>query len=179
MMTDPARFVGRAFFAGCAGAIGASLALVIMFVIVLVFASNVLGPAFIQSLPAPLQFIPIYFHLGGTSALLPSGEAPSMELFMTLGDNPDLQHLKSISSESSTSVVFWAKAPRDVKSNFQIWMTYPDGHKVRFGDQFFADGRGMAIALGSFQTPAVPGTFNLQAMMEGIPVGEFDFEVTE
>ena len=179
MMTDPARFVGRAFFAGCAGAIGACLAVVIMFVLVLVLASNVLGPAFIQSLPAPLQFIPIYFHLGGTSALMPSGEVPTMELYMTLGDNPDLQRMNSISSELSTSAVFWAKAPLDIKANFQLWMTYPDGHKVRFGDQFFADGRGDAIMLGSFQTPAVPGSFNLEALIEGIPVGELNFVVTE
>jgi hypothetical protein len=179
MMTDPARFVGRAFFAGCAGAIGASLALVVMFVLVLVFASNVLGVAFIQSLPEPLQFIPVYFHLGGTTALMPSGEVPTMEIFMTLGDNPDLQHLTSISTGSSTSVVFWARAPRDIKANFQLWMTFPDGHKVRFGDQFFSDGRGEAINLGSFQTPAVSGTFNLEAWIEGIPVGGFAFQVTE
>lgn len=178
-MQDPLKLFGRAFTAGCAGAFGAWIATVICLLIILLVASNILGTAFIQSLPAPIQFIPVYLHLGGTDALLPSGELPNMDLFMTMGSNPDLQHLNSISSQSSTQVSFWAQAPKNIKTNFEVWMTYPDGHKLKFGDEYFTDGLGDPVQLTDFTTAAAPGTFMLQAVINGIPVGEFNFTVTE
>jgi hypothetical protein len=177
-MQDPLRLFGKSFTAGCGGAFGAWIATVICLLIILLVASNLLGSAFIQSLPAPIQFIPIYFHLGGTTALLPSGELPAMDLFMTMGSNADLQHLNSISSQSSTQVSFWAKAPKNIKTNFQVWMTFPDGHKLKFGDEYFTDGLGEPVALDGFTTEATPGQFMLQAIIDGIPVGEFPFTVT-
>jgi hypothetical protein len=178
-MSDPIRLFGKAFTAGCAGAIGAWMATVVCVLVILLVASNILGPAFIQSLPPSIQFIPVYFHLGGTEALLPSGELPVMDLFMTMGSNPDLQHLSSISAQSSSQVSFWAQAPKNIKSHFQVWMTYPDGHKLKFGEEYFTDGLGDPVELAGFTTEATPGTFMLQAIIDGVPVGEFTFAVTE
>ena len=178
-MQDPLKLFGRAFTAGCAGAFGAWIATVICVLVILLVASNILGPAFIQSLPAPIQFIPVYFHLGGSQALLPSGELPTMDLFMTMGSNPDLQHLSSISSASSNQVSFWAQAPKNIKSHFQVWLTFPDGHKLKFGEEYFTDGLGEPVELAGFSTEATPGTFLLQSIIDGIPVGEFTFTVTE
>jgi hypothetical protein len=178
-MQDPLRIFGKAFTAGCAGAFGAWIATVICLLVILLLASNTLGTAFIQSLPPYIQFIPVYFHLGGTEALLPSGELPSMDLFMTMGANPDLQHLDSISSQSSTQVSFWAQAPKNIKSHFQVWLTYPDGHKLKFGEEYFTDGLGDPVELAGFSAEATPGIFMLQSIINGIPVGEFTFSVTE
>ena len=178
-MSDPIRLFGKAFTAGCAGAFGAWMATVVCVLIIVLVASNVLGTAFIQSLPPSIQFIPVYFRIGGTDALLPSGELPAMDLFMTMGSNPDLQHLSSISSQSSTQVSFWAEAPEDIKTHFQVWMTYPDGHKLKFGEEYFTDGLGKPVDLAKFLAEANPGTFMLQAIVDGIPVGEFTFTVTE
>jgi len=178
-MQDPLRIFGKAFTAGCAGAFGAWIATVICLIVIVLVASNVLGPGFIQSLPPSIQFIPVYFHLGGTDALLPSGELPAMDLFMTMGSNPDLQHLDSISSQSSTQVSFWAQAPKNIKSYFQVWLTYPDGHKLKFGDEYFTDGLGDPVELTGFSAEASPGIFMLQSIIDGIPVGEFTFTVTE
>lgn len=165
-MKEFLKFGLKAYFGGCFGCLGSiSILLVLMLAFGLVFGSRF--TSLIQSLPALFsQGLP---SLGGKNAFAANpAEIKPMEIFLTLGNNPDAGHLTSFKVSQYKQIYFWVRSAQVDPVNFTLLMTLPDGNQHQFGPDFKTAGANQPTPCGQFgdQAPQIG-----QYKIEVVPVG--------
>ena len=186
-MKEALKFGLKAFFGGCLGCLGVlSVVLIFILVLGLIFGPQVAGgiSTFLQSIPgiisqglSPLSgIIP---GLPGNSTTV--GPVPPMEVYLTIGDNPNNKHVTSFSTAQAKQVYFWVQAPKDAAVSFTLLITQPDKNKIQFGPEFKTDVTGKPVNCGQFgDTVPSKGSYKLEVIPNGTSTaaGSVDFKVT-
>jgi hypothetical protein len=186
-MKDAINFGFKAFFGGCLGCFGV-ISVVLIFVVVLglIFGPQVAGgiSTFLQSIPgiisqglSPLSgIIP---GMSGNSTTV--GPVPPMEVYLTIGDNPNNKHITTFTAAQFKQVFFWVKAPKDANISFTMLITQPDKNKTQFGPEFKSDPTGKPVNCGQIGGAAPSaGSYKLEIIPKGTSTaaGSVDFKVT-
>jgi hypothetical protein len=186
-MKDAIKFGFKAFFGGCLGCLGViSVMLVFVLVLGLIFGPQVAGgiSTFLQSIPniisqglSPLSgIIP---GMPGNSTTL--GPVPPMEVYLTIGDNPNNKHVITFSTAQTKQIYFWVKAPKDAAISFTLLITQPDKTKTQFGPEFKSDPSGKSVNCGQIGVTAPStGNYKLEVIPNGTSTaaGSVDFKIT-
>ena len=186
-MKDAIKFGLKAFFGGCLGCLGViSIVLIFVLVLGLIFGTQVAGgvSTFLQSIPniisqglSPLSgIIP---GLPNTSTTV--GPVLPMEVYLTIGENPNNKHITSFSTAQIKQIYFWVKAPKEAAISFTLQLTQPDKNKTQFGPEFRSDPTGKQVNCGQFGvTVPSTGSYKLEVIPNGISTaaGSVDFKVT-
>ncbi|MCX6056383.1 MAG: hypothetical protein NTZ74_16025 [Chloroflexi bacterium] len=191
------KFVIKSFFGGCFGCLGAfSLMAVFVLIIGLVF-----GPTLVNGVTSVLDSIPsiltqgmgLPFLGGGTNIggnignqgtmtpKQPYSGAP-MTVFLTMGGNPDGEHLVSFTREESKQVSFWVQSSGAPATQFDVLVTLPDSSQMQFGPTFTTDPSGIPVNCGRFGDATIQsGSYKLEAMPSGssTAAGFVEFVITE
>lgn len=185
-MKDAFKFGLKAFFGGCLGCLGA---LSLVLIVVLLFGL-VLGPKLLGSITPLFQSIQDSIsHLipsasgdsGMTGPSVNQQSLPPMEVFLTMGNNPDGKHITSFSTGQTKQVYFWVRAPQGIAINFDLLMTLPDGKQTQFGPTFKTDASGKPINCGQFDSQAPVGKYKLEVTSPGnsTSAGSVAFTITK
>lgn len=183
-MKEALKFGLKAFFGGCLGCLGVlSMALIFVLAIVLIFGPQVAGgvSTFLQSIPGIISQ-----GLSPLSGLMPGNSAnispvPPMEVYLTIGENPNNKHITTLSAAQSKQVYFWVKAPKEAAISFTLLLTQPDKKNIQFGPEFKSDLTGKPVNCGQFGDMAPSaGNYKLEVIPNGssIAAGSIDFKVT-
>lgn len=186
-MKEAFNFGLKAFFSGCLGCLGV-LSVVLIFVLILglIFGPQVAGgiSTFLQSIPGIISQ-----GLSPLSGIIPGvpgnsttvGPVPPMEVYLTIGDNPNNKHITSFSTAQTKQVYFWVKTPKEATISFTILITQPDNNKMQFGPEFKSDPSGKPVNCGQFGiTAPSAGSYKLEVIPNGTTTaaGSVDFKVT-
>ena len=185
-MKEALKFGLKAFFGGCLGCLGA---LSLMLIVVLLFGL-VLGPKMMGGISTLFQSIQQSFsHLipsltSGEGLLGPSGNQqpmPPMDVFLTMGNNPDGKHITSFNAGQTKQVYFWVSAPQGVAINFDLLITMPDGKQTQSGPTFKTDTSGKPVGCGQFDSQVATGNYKLDVTSLGssTSAGSVVFTVTK
>ncbi len=186
-MKDAIQFGLKAFFGGCLGCLGViSVMLVFVLVLGLIFGPQVAGgiSTFLQSISniisqglSPLSgIVP---GISGNSTTI--GPVPPMEVYLTIGENPNNKHITSFSTAQTKQIYFWVKAPKEAAISFSLLITQPDKNKTQFGPEFKSDPTGKSVNCGQFgATAPSTGSYKLEVIPNGTSTaaGSVDFKVT-
>lgn len=189
---DTVKNVSQAFINGCFGCFGAMVTVVVMLLIGglvfgSIFGSNIsqaVNTLFdgvaqaIDGLSNILQGITGPFSNSDASLMpTPTGELPSLEVFMTNGENAQGKHLTNIPQSDSPQAFFWVRTEKGVEVTFRLMLTVPDGSADQFGPLFTTKSDGQPRNCGRFATRAQVGNYTLKAMIGNTVVGELNFVV--
>jgi hypothetical protein len=185
-MKDALKFCVKAFFGGFIGCIGAlTLILILALIFGLVLAPKIMGgiTSLFQSFQESLSHLIPSLTSGG-SMLGPSGNQlpmPPMEVFLTMGNNPDGKHITSFSATQTKQVYFWVRAPQGAAISFDLLMTMPDGKQTQFGPTFKTDASGKPAGCGQFDSQVPTGNYKLDVTSPGssTSAGSVGFTVTK
>jgi len=181
-MKNAFKFIFKAFFGGCFGCLGViSLFLVLILVIGLVFGPSLMGGLtnFLQSIPGILSK-----GVSGMGSVMEgsapfSGPIPTMEVYLTDGDDPSADQVTTFSSDQYEQIKFWVRAPEGTAIAFTLLMTMPDRSQVQFGPEFQTDPSGQPVSCGQFgdQAPS-SGDYKLEVMLPGMSTSAAAVEFT-
>jgi hypothetical protein len=186
-MKDAIKFGFKAFFGGCLGCLGV-ISVVLIFVVALglIFGPQVAGgiSTFLQSIPGIISqgLSPLSGIIPGLSDNATTiGPVPPMEVYLTIGENPNNKHITTFSAAQSKQAYFWVKAPKETSISFSLLITQPDKNKTQFGPEFKSDSTGKPINCGKFgDTAPSVGSYKLEIIPKGTSsaAGSVDFKVT-
>ena len=185
-MKEALRFGLKSFFGGCLGCLGV-LSMVLIFVLLLglIFGPQVAGgiSTFLQSIPGIISqgLSPLGGLFPGSTNSTNTGSIPPMEVYLTIGNNPDGKHVSTFSTAQAKQVNFWVQAPKDATVFFTLLITQPDKNKVQFGPEFKTSADGKPVNCGQFgdMLPGA-GSYKLEAIPNGTSnaAGSIDFKIT-
>jgi hypothetical protein len=188
------KFILKAFFGGCIGCMGALTTMVVIIVIL----GLIFGPALVKGVTSFTQSIPEKLSQGVNSVMSSLGEggksstpeSPSSsqsqaqnsfqaELYLTLENKPDAEHITQFTTAQSTKVYFWVKVPQGIAVSFKLKITFPNGSQQDFGPGFSTDPNGDPVPVGQFGSQAFTGNYRLEMFVPGsdLPVGKVEFTV--
>lgn len=182
----------QAFISGCFGCFGAMFTVVIVLLIGGLVFGGIFGSSISQAVST--LFDGVAQAIDGLSNILqgrtgpfsngyvnliptPTGELPSLEVFMTVGDNANGKHITQISQSESPQAFFWVQNEDDEEVTFRLMLTEPDGSADQFGPLFTTRSDGQPRNCGRFATRAQVGRYSLKAMIGNTVVGELNFVV--
>ena len=182
----------QAFISGCFGCFGAMMTVVIVLLIGGLVFGGIFGSSINQAVST--LFDGVAQAIDGLSNILqgrtgpfsngyvnliptPTGELPTLEVFMTVGENAKGKQITRISQSESPQAFFWVQNEEDVEVTFRLMLTEPDGSADQFGPLFTTRSDGQPRNCGRFATKAQLGDYSLKAMIGNTVVGELNFVV--
>ncbi len=185
-MKEALKFGLKSFFGGCLGCLGVlSVMLILVLTLGLIFGPQVAGgiSTFFQSIPGIISkgLSPLSGLMPGSSTNTNIGPIPPMEVYLTIGNNPDGKHVTTFSTAQAKQVNFWVQAPKDATIFFTLLITQPDKNQVQFGPEFKTDATGKPVNCGQFGgTAPSAGSYKLEVIPNGTSSasGSVDFKIT-
>jgi hypothetical protein len=89
-------------------------------------------------------------------------EIQSMEIFLTIGNNPYSEHITSFSADQYNNLFFWVSSPQGKNINFELLLTGPSGDTNQFGPIFRTDPSGKPTNCGQFGSNPPKGNYILK-----------------
>jgi len=183
-MKEALKFGLKSFFGGCLGCLGAlSVILILAVVLGLVFGPQLIGGIsnLFQTIPGILSQGLSSLGGGAPGSSINMGQVPPMEVYLTIGKNPDAKHITTFKAAQSKQIYFWVQAPKETAINFTLLITQPDKSQIQFGPEFKSDASGKPVNCGQFgdMTP-IAGSYKLEVIPKGssTSAGSIEFKVT-
>ncbi|MEW6586657.1 MAG: hypothetical protein AB1442_13755 [Nitrospirota bacterium] len=103
-----------------------------------------------------------------------------MEIFITLGDNPDAEHVTSIAESQVSQMYLWVRGQGNYQIPFTLILTMPSLDRLQYGPDFQTDPNGQPVRCGNMTLPLMPGDYRLEVVIAGLesPNSILEFSVT-
>lgn len=105
---------------------------------------------------------------------------PPMEIYITLGNDPDAEHATRVAESQVPQMHFWVRGQGNYQIPFTLILTMPDQDRLQYGPDFQTDPNGQPVSCGSMTLPLTPGDYRLEVVISGFeaPNSIFEFSVT-